>query len=252
MKKKTSFAIAAYLAVVCLAFPAQAQYSSGIVNSDDINIRSDSNISSALIAKLSKGQRVEILLEKYDWYKIRLPRYAPAYVKKQFVEISQQHKAKINAKNVNIRLTPSDSAAIIGKSQKDESIEVMAESGQWYKIEPVINSFGWAHKQFITIAGPIKTPGQTTISVTSIIPQPQTGQPQTADIICEGILQLNANKHYPYKLVTQDYAIYLINPGTANNLEELTYQKIKIFAKSYPAPKEKYPVIEAIKAELRE
>ncbi len=248
MKIKFSTAIAVYLLGICLAIPALAQYSSGIVNTDNINIRCDSNTNSAIIAKLAKGQRVEILLEKYDWYKIRLPRYAPAYIKKQFVEISDKRKAKVTANNVNIRLTPNDGAAIIGKSEQGEPIEVLAESGEWYKIEPVKNSFGWAHKQFIATANPIRpAAAQTTITAATVITEPQA-----ADIVYEGILQPTANKHYPYKLVTKEYAIYLVKPGTANNLEELIYQKIRLTAKTSSTPKEKYSVIEAIKAETLE
>jgi len=243
VKKKISCAITAYLLGVCLALPALAQHSSGLVNSDDINIRCDSNISSAIIAKLTRGQRVEILLERYDWYKIRLPRYAPAYVKKQFVEITDKQQASINAKFVNIRLGPDDSAAIIGRGETGEPVEVIGESGDWYKIVPVKNSFGWAHKQFITTIAAVKMPDAITAASSTIKPA------QNADITCEGILQLNANKRYPYKLVTKDYLIYLVKPPAVENIDDLLYQKIKIIGKSIPKPKEKYPAIEAVKVE---
>jgi len=59
---------------------------SGKVNSDKINLRADSRVSGEEICALPRGEKVEVTLELYDWYRIRLPKPAPAYVKKDFCQ----------------------------------------------------------------------------------------------------------------------------------------------------------------------
>jgi len=58
----------------------------GRVSADGINLRVDATVGSAIICILAKGQPVEIVAEAYDWYKIRLPKQAPSYVRKDLVQ----------------------------------------------------------------------------------------------------------------------------------------------------------------------
>jgi uncharacterized protein YgiM (DUF1202 family) len=121
----------------------------------------DSTVSSAVICVLNKGERVEVTLELYDWYKIRLPKAAPAYIKKNMAAClsytTQKYceSAKVIKNSVNIRLSPNESSPIIGKAVKDEIINIQQEKGGWYKIYPIINSYGWIHKKFINKVNPI-------------------------------------------------------------------------------------------------
>jgi uncharacterized protein YgiM (DUF1202 family) len=72
---------------LCKASSAEVfQPFQGEINADGTNIRSDSTVSSETICVLNKGERIEIIAQLYGWYKIRLPKNAPSYIKRSFLE----------------------------------------------------------------------------------------------------------------------------------------------------------------------
>ncbi len=157
---------------------AQTTILTGEVNSDNINIRSDSSATAQIICQVRKGEQVEVVSELYDWYKIRLPKSAPAYVKKAMFDCANFEtsappapperikpnanclKAKAKKDRINIRLKPSESSPILGRLSKDETVKVLKSTGDWYAIEPVANSFGWIHKKFVSQSSTQKKPAK--------------------------------------------------------------------------------------------
>lgn len=138
------------------------------INSDGINVRQDATVNSDIICVLKKGMEVEVVSEFFEWYKIRLPRVAPAFIKKPLTECNSYFHPTLSAGNafttktethcqnakvlkmkVNIRLEPSESSAIIGTIDKDGVVNIVKEVQGWYQIEPTFNSFGWVNKKFI-------------------------------------------------------------------------------------------------------
>jgi uncharacterized protein YgiM (DUF1202 family) len=103
-----------------------------------------------VICQVKKLDTLEVLGESYDWYRVRLPKNAPAFIRKDLVNYLDENNAKVAKEKVNIRLKASTSSAIIGKADKDEPLKIVELGQDWYKIEPVKNSFGWVHKQFLT------------------------------------------------------------------------------------------------------
>lgn len=129
----------------------------GEVNAGNINVRTDATVSSEIICAVDKDDRVEVIMELYDWYKIRLPQKAPSYIKKDLISCidiqpateNQCKNAKVLKDRVNIRLRPDDSSPIIGVANKNEIVNILKDKGGWYKIEPVQTSFGWINKRFV-------------------------------------------------------------------------------------------------------
>ena len=54
----------------------------GEINADNINLRADATTTAAVIYTLNKGERVDVVAEFYEWYKVRLPKNVPVYIKK--------------------------------------------------------------------------------------------------------------------------------------------------------------------------
>ena len=129
----------------------------GEVNSDSINLRADSTPVSEVICTVSKGTKVEVVREYYDWYKIRLPKSAPSYIKKRFVACLDAvagpvcSSARVINSRVNVRSRPNESAPILGKADKTQSLVILSEEKSWYKIQPIFNSYAWIHKKFVRI-----------------------------------------------------------------------------------------------------
>ena len=65
----------------------------GEINTNNINIRSDSTVISKVICVSSKGEPVEVVKESYEWYKIRLPKTAPSFIKKNLVSLIDEKTA---------------------------------------------------------------------------------------------------------------------------------------------------------------
>lgn len=213
----------------------------GVVNADNINVRSDSTVSSEVICPVSKGDTLEVISECYDWYKIRLPKNACAYIKKNMAECintetGKQCLAALALKDrVNIRLRPSESSPILGRVNKNEIINIRGIKGEWYKIEPAQNSFGWIHKKFVN-----KTPGPTDDK------EGRTTHYLEDNIVVEGkILPYGMvfKRQATHKLITPDSRIFLLK-GDKAGLNALNYQKVKVTGKKTGPPNQKHPIIE--------
>ena len=149
-----------YFCLTGFAWAETFEAFTGKINAKGINVRVDSTVGSEIICSLAQGESVEVIREVYGWYKIRLPKEAPAYIKKILVEcnssnldpVSQMSKcqsAKVMRDSVNIRLRPNESAWILGKVDKATVVNVISDDGAWYKIYPVDQSYGWVNKKFV-------------------------------------------------------------------------------------------------------
>ncbi len=162
-----------FLPVIC--FAQEVYPCNGKVNSQGIRIRSDATVTSVVITTLSKGEKVEIVKDFFDWYKIRLPKNSPSYLKKSFVSciasvpvdaqadlslpVDPCQNGLVLKDKVNVRLSPGEASVILGKVNKNDRVVILGQESGWYKIEPIHNSFGWVHKKFINkIEPPVKPP----------------------------------------------------------------------------------------------
>ena len=225
-----------------LKFNAEATF-------DNINIRSDSNVSSDIICVLKKHDSVEVIGELYDWYKIHLPKNAPSFVKKSlFICLPQDMphplktpipansgtacaSAKALKDRINVRLKPDEASQILGKINKDEIVSVLGDANGWLQIEPVQNSFGYVYKKMVRrfpVPGSIPEPGL--ISITGIV------QPYGKIF----------GRKATHKLVSED-KIYLLK-GNKESLDSINYQRVKV-AGNITGLKQKYPIIEIISIE---
>lgn len=123
----------------------------GITLEDGVNIRSDSTVSAESILKVDKNKRLSIVSESYDWYKVRIPVSATAFVKKELIlpDAEKKELGSASKDNVNIRLRPDTSAPILGKLKLNDPVVILTEERGWYKIEPTRNCYGWINKKFV-------------------------------------------------------------------------------------------------------
>ena len=192
----------------------------GEVNADNINIRSDSTPGAQVICTVNRRERLDVLLELYDWYKIRLPKNAPSYIKKSLTQcfnFADGSKVCLNAKilknRVNVRLKPGESSPILGKVEKDEIVNVLDDRGEWIRIEPVANSFGWIHKKFVNKAPlqekPFKAASEPSTETTSQAKEEKDNN----NITLVGIVKPYGKifkRVATHKLFTADNKVYLL------------------------------------------
>lgn len=250
------------LAILALVFnfvyAKEAQFC-GEIKAKNINVRLDATTTAAVLAVLEKGEWVEVVLERYDWYKIRLPKSLPVYIKKNLADCTKYTKdssllstgsaikqclsAKVSANRVNIRAKPSESAPIVGIAAKDEIVNIISEPGDWYKIKPTQNSFGWVHKKFIHKVSPLASPSNTsqlTQDIISALEAPESNAVFTGIVMPYGVVLMRQATH---KLVTADNKIFLLK-GNRASLNSLNRKKVKVVGKIISPAQAKYPLLE--------
>jgi uncharacterized protein YgiM (DUF1202 family) len=236
---KLVITLAYLLAQVFFSIPALAagDLLQGEINSDNINIRTDSTVSSEIICVVNKRERLDVLSELYGWYKVRLPSSAPAFIKKDFILLAENKTGKVTGNKVNIRLRPDIKSPILGKLNSGDTVNILEANGDWLKIAPVINCFGWINKSFITKLE--RKQIEPPIEVKEVVPSQAI----------EGLLKPKVfTRVATHKLITQD-KVYLIK-GDEAYLNSFNDKKVRITGKSVDPAKQKYPVIAAEKIEV--
>ncbi|MDD4979965.1 MAG: SH3 domain-containing protein [Candidatus Omnitrophica bacterium] len=241
------------LIIIIASHPLYAASYQGIINANDINVRSDSTVSSRIICKINKGDKVEVVRELYEWYKIRMPKTAPSFIKKTLVTVIENNTAKVLKDNVNIRMQPSESSWILGRADKNEVVNILEDKGGWYKIEPVNDSFGWIHKSFVD-----KASVADEITQEAKLTPPQEKEAAVINkepvldetIILEGIVKPYGKvfrRNATHKLITPDKKVFFLK-GNKENLDNLNYCRVKVTGKLINI-KGPNPVVEITKIE---
>jgi len=255
MPKQTLQALVLILALTAWAAHAQGfEPFYGEVTSDGTNVRSDATITSDVICSLDPGERFEVVAERYDWYKIRIPASASIFIHKNMVEPLQGKSFTVTKENVNVRLGPSETSAILGRVNRGDTVTVLEGQGDWYRIAPVTDSFAWVHTKFVRAlkAGETLKPrvqkkevgtGETAATVT------EEGR---KEITVEGLLKPKVIKSVAsHKLIIRTSAetdIYLLK-GDRNSLNALNGRTVRITGTvEYDADQE-YPFLHVSKAE---
>lgn len=144
-----------------------------------------------------------------------------------------------------MRLEPNESSIILGKANENEIINIIEDAGDWYKIEPLNNSYGWVHKQFVT---KVAKPEQETKEQNTTA---KTQTPSMNDsIVIEGIIKPYGRvfkRIATHKLVTADKILLLI--GNKESLDSLNYHKVRVTGKLADTKDKKYTTIEIRKIE---
>lgn len=132
--------------------------------STSLNVRSGAGTNHSIIGSLKPNQSVKITGESGSWYKIDF-NGSVGYVSKQYVtvtaggSINQNNNQSNNANKVigtvydvttrlNVRNSASTSAGIIGYLYAGNKVEIIGETGNWYKID-INGKVGYVSKDFV-------------------------------------------------------------------------------------------------------
>ncbi|MFA5093565.1 MAG: SH3 domain-containing protein [Candidatus Omnitrophota bacterium] len=224
---------------------------SGQINADKINLRADATIGSPVICSLAKGQLVDVVGQAYDWYKIRLPKEAASYVNKNLVECINSEtsdtqpvttkclNAKVIKDRINVRLGPSESTWILGKADKLTVLNILGQEGDWYKIQPIYQSYGWVNKKFVNKELILPKKIENTSQPIKEIQPPQP-------LVLEGTISpygVVLWRKATHKLITAENKVYLLK-GDRKGLDSLNYKKVKVSGKLITPAENKYPILE--------
>lgn len=139
----------------------------GTVNDTGVYVRrSPDTANSARITQLKKGAKVTVVAYSADWYKIEYSKTASGYAyvaapylyvpieNGNFSTLSQKTKGTINDTGVYVRKSPDTTKeSKIKMLEKGASVTVVAQSGEWYKIEYKTSSgYAYVSARYVTLS----------------------------------------------------------------------------------------------------
>lgn len=142
-----------------------------------VNVRGQPAINSEVVTRLTRGQAVMVLEEitlakpKPDepahWAKIRLPDGAFVWVHSLYVDPDTQ---TVKATQLNLRSGPGENYSVLGRIPKGTVIQALERQGDWIKIQPPEEAYGFVASHLLTNLPP-------SVEVVAAPPPAQPTQP---------------------------------------------------------------------------
>lgn len=147
-----------------------------MIHTANVNIRGQASINSEVVAKATKGDKVEVLElvtlkkprtdEPPVWAKVNLPASVKAWVSALFVDATA-NTVKVN--KLNLRSGPGENFSVIGQLEKGATIKPIETKGKWIQIEPPAGSYGFIAAQLLE---PVPPP-----AIAAVTPPPPVAPP---------------------------------------------------------------------------
>ncbi len=120
-----------------------------VVTKDRINVRVDATAMAPSMGVLRRGEKVTITDERFEWYKIILPKRFSAYAAAEFLKEIDNNKVEVIASNLNLRNVPSMSSYTIGQAEKGTVFFFRGKKNNWFEIRGYPHIAGWVNKNFL-------------------------------------------------------------------------------------------------------
>jgi uncharacterized protein YgiM (DUF1202 family) len=163
----------------------------GKINNENVHIRSGPDVSFDSLGRLKKGESIIVFNKRNSWYKVKIPAELSLYINSKFISPAVDNSGVVNANNVNLRSKPDINSTIVSQAFKGEFIEIREKIGEWLKIKPTDNCFGWIKQEFLDYSRP------TQIPVDQIPVAKETKQEVKPQILSKKILPVQDTKELP-------------------------------------------------------
>ncbi|MFA5337003.1 MAG: SH3 domain-containing protein [Candidatus Omnitrophota bacterium] len=120
-----------------------------IVTKDRINVRVDATAMAPSMGFLKRGEKVTIADERFEWYKIALPKRFSAYAAAEFLKEIDSNKVEVIASNLNLRSSPSMSSYVMGQAEKGTVFFIRGKKNDWFELRGYPHIYGWVNKNFL-------------------------------------------------------------------------------------------------------
>jgi uncharacterized protein YgiM (DUF1202 family) len=150
----------------------------GVINTDNVYVRSGPSENYYPTQKLSKGDKVTVVGIKFDWLKIVPPEGSFCYVAKSYVEKTGEGTGKVSRPSINVRAGSSlnpQKGTIQMQLQEGDPVSIIGEQDEYYKIKPPAGSFVFVNKQYVD---PVRELAQ---GEAPVLPTPRSPTPRTPE-----------------------------------------------------------------------
>lgn len=132
----------------------------GVPSNDTLNVRSEANTTSSIIAKLANGTKVQVIGQdaKTSWYKINY-NGKTGYVSNKYIKINGEWNSSSSSTtatgtrkttdNLNLRTGPGTNYSIVTNIPKGTVIDYYSESNGWAKVK-YSGKYGYVSTAYLT------------------------------------------------------------------------------------------------------
>jgi len=124
----------------------------GIITEDAVNFRAGPDTTYKILNQLSKGTKVTVVASEGDWYQVSY-NDATGWINGNYITVRDEQISAgvVNAAVLNVRSKPNTTSEILCKLEKGAVVEIVEQSGDWYRIYIGESRYGWIHGDYITI-----------------------------------------------------------------------------------------------------
>lgn len=154
-----------------------------VVRQNNVNVRGKAAINSEVVARLARGERVNVLEEvtlkkpKQDepakWAKISLPTNAAVWAHASFIDTTNN---TVIPKRLNLRTGPSENHSVVGRIERGATVRPIDQKGEWVKLEPPAEAYGFVAAHLLSKDAP---PAIAAVTDANTPPPIETAVPTT-------------------------------------------------------------------------
>lgn len=125
-----------FILLLFLTTTVYAQSDTGTINISNIGIHSNNQYSSPIVDTLSINNKLTILDETTDWFKVSSPNGNTGWIEQYFVNVNpDRYVLNTCGSRVNLRTAPTTSSKIVGQISNGEKIKYIDTFHSWYLVE---------------------------------------------------------------------------------------------------------------------
>lgn len=213
----------------------------GEITGNAVNIRAGFGVNYRSLKKVDKGYRVLVKSKKGEWLEIEIPSDCELWISKKYIALQPDGRTGIlTGDRVNVRTDPKlkGNVNVVGQLNRDDSVEVVGEEGDWFKIKAPAGFSAWVQAGYVKAVPP---PEPKVVQA----PRSEPKRPEPAVIKAKLELAQEAlSKQLQRPLLKRDYSVVM---GILKEVTEVARdEEIKLRAKAFL---DQVKVLEAIRAD---
>lgn len=126
--------------------PEQVLSISATVTANRVNVRAGKGLNFEILCQLNKGNGITLIEKNTSWYKMKLPKNASCFVHKGYIL-----NETVQANSLRVRSGAGLNYTVLGMLKKGQKVKALKLEGDWLKIAPPNNCFGWIAKQYVQL-----------------------------------------------------------------------------------------------------
>lgn len=168
--------LAGWLVNIEQSQPQQAQNNSQAarVNGSSVNIRSGPGTGYAIVTQVGSGTTLPILESSGDWHKVSISSGGSGWIAGWLVSVvtspaqtpsrsipdtsTVSRNAVVTGSTVNVRGGPGTNNSVVNQVVQGESLPVLDQSGDWYRVKLQNGSTGWVAGWLVSIQTSVSNP----------------------------------------------------------------------------------------------